>query len=121
LLDFIVYSLFIVLFISSLTAIVLLIIKNKKLEVTATQLALEKYSISVKLQKLAAEKDSKQLEQTEGFMRFISESRDQAFKYIEDVQDAIQALDSFKRGTKEFNEAYKVLISFLPEKNIKND
>jgi hypothetical protein len=121
LLDFIVYSVFIVLFISSLASIVLLVIKNKKLQMKSVELALEKYTLSLELQKLVAEKDSKNLEQTEGFVKFISESRDQAFKYIENAQSAIEALASAKRGTKEFNQAYKDLISFLPDKSIKND
>ena len=75
----------------------------------------------MELQKLISEKESKSLEKTDGFIKFMSESRDQAFKYIEDAQSAIEALANTKKGTKEFTAAYKNLIKLLPEKNIKND
>jgi intergrase/recombinase len=116
-----VYSAFIVLLLSSFAINILLLLKNKKMEQVGINLALEKYTISVELQKLILEKESKSLEETDGFIRFMSESREQAFKYIEDVQLAIEALAVAKRGSKEFNHAYKNLISLLPEKGVKND
>lgn len=61
-------------------------IKNKKLALQNVQEVLNKNIIAEKLLK-EIEKNSKvELEKSDGFLKFISESRDWAFKYIEDVQ-----------------------------------
>jgi hypothetical protein len=94
-----------------------MIFKNRKLVRETRNLAVEKYSLLLRLQEMTEEKDSTQVESTEGFLRFISESRDWAFEYIEDVQQALLAYD-VALGTddaKIINDAYKKLISFLPE------
>ena len=121
LLDFIVYGSFIALLIISLALNVLLAIKNKKVSDSAMNLILEKYILGKKLEAAITENESKKLEKDDGFVKFLSESRDQAFKYIEDVQNAIQEVSSQKRGTKEFNLAFKKLLSLLPDKAVKND
>jgi hypothetical protein len=81
------------------------------------------------------EDDPVSIENTEGFLRFMSESRDWAFKYIEDVQfglsDFISKIDSdmeyFNKyglvgsayphydSMKKISEAYKELKKLLPE------
>ena len=74
-------------------------------------------------------KESKKLEQTEGFFRFISQSRDWAFTYIEDVQKAIQELNEFwvttnqdaiylsSEETEELSKIISKLIAELPKDN----
>ena len=77
------------------------------------------------------------IENTEGFLRFVSESRDWAFQYIEDVQfglsDFISKIDPemeyFNKyglvgsayphydSMKKISEAYKELKKLLPEDN----
>ena len=54
---------------------------------------LEKAAVMSQLEKALDMKDSESVEQTDGFLKFISESRDWAFQYIEEVQDG---LDQFK-------------------------
>lgn len=64
--------------------------KKAKLTESLVILELEKASLLDALGKLLAEKDTQSIEQTEGFLKFVSESRDWAFKYIEDVQAALE-------------------------------
>jgi hypothetical protein len=78
-------SLIVILLISSLK----LHLKNKKLSAQIIQIALDKAVISEKLKEELDKKDSTAIEQSEGFLKFISESRDWAFDYIEKVQEAL--------------------------------
>jgi pantothenate synthetase len=63
--------------------------KNKKLSAQIIQIALDKTVISEKLKEQLDKKDSESIEQSEGFLKFISQSRDWAFDYIEQVQAAL--------------------------------
>lgn len=55
----------------------------------------------------------------EGFIKFLSESRDMAFEYISDVQESIESLKIAMDLQDEtmINESYKKLISFLPSES----
>jgi hypothetical protein len=63
--------------------------KIKKLTSQVIQISLDKAVISEELKKVLDQKDSESIEQTEGFLKFISQSRDWAFDYIEQVQAAL--------------------------------
>lgn len=71
-------------------------------------------------------KESTKLEQTEGFVRFLSESRDWAFKYIEDVQAAIAELGAYEKNivvddnVPKAVKAYNNLKKFLPNEGTTN-
>lgn len=88
------------------------------------------------LEKALKDTDEKKIEETEGFLKFISQSRDWAFQYIERVQVAIKNFqdvfhpvatkyyqDKSKAiDQKEFGklfEAYKKLIEELPDEGKK--
>jgi hypothetical protein len=114
LLDLIVYGTFIALLIFSFGFNILLIVKNKKLNQTGIKIALEKYTIAKKLEIALAENDSKKLEKDDGFIKFLSQSRESAFGYIEEVQEAIE-----KYSVDQTEENYQKLISFLPKKDEK--
>lgn len=91
-------------------------IKNKKLSNEASKLFVEKSALIARLDVLLNEEDSKNVESTEGFLRFVSQSREWAFEYIEDIQQALYAYD-IALGLDDaqvLNEAYKKLIDFLP-------
>jgi hypothetical protein len=45
------------------------------------------------LEKLIEEQDTQTLEKTDGFLKFVSDSRDWAFSYIEDVQNKLSEFD----------------------------
>lgn len=57
------------------------------------RITLEKAAVISQLDKALDIRDSESVEQTDGFLKFVSESRDWAFQYIEEVQ---AGLDEFK-------------------------
>lgn len=73
-----------------------------------------------KLIEMMDDQDSQAIEETQGFLKFISDSRDKAFEYIEDVQQALLAYDIALSmdDAQVLNEAYKKLISFLPKDDL---
>jgi len=76
----------------SIFAILLLIaniklrIKNKKIIEKLAQEVIDKGIIVQKLNDELKKYQNAEIEKTDGFLKFISESRDWAFQYIEDVQ-----------------------------------
>lgn len=54
---------------------------------------IEKSIFAIKLSEAALQSETKKIEESEGFLKFISESRDWAFRYIEDTQSAIKSFD----------------------------
>jgi hypothetical protein len=118
--------LFVSLLIISLT---LQIVRVKKLKVELIQSNLNFMTVVEKFVKLSEQTDGKSIEQTDGFVKFISESRDWAFDYIENVQAAIEdyrviadatpvSKDITVEQAKELSRTYDNLISFLPEENL---
>ena len=80
------------------------------------------------------EQQTKEIEKSDGFLKFVSESRDWAFSYIEDVQDKLSEFDKRMSSIVEYysiygpeteglhidllnkiSEAYKDLKSALPK------
>jgi hypothetical protein len=109
-------------------------VKNKELFVNAIQAELDRMAVYAKVEEMLKEKDNASIEKTEGFLKFVSESREWAFKYIEDVQDAIKIFDkevgpiikhyqSTKKSLyrkqsetlQKFSEAYDIVMSLMPE------
>lgn len=64
-------------------------------------------------------KDKEALTQTDGFVKFLSESRDWAFQYIEDVQVAIKSLQDAKASADRTatKNSIERLYEFLPKEN----
>jgi hypothetical protein len=111
-------------------------VKVSRLNKETNQSIADYIALSQKLEEAIKNTDEKKIEQTEGFLKFVSESRDWAFQYIERVQIAIKnfqnifhpiALDYYKDKDKpisqeEFGnlfEAYKKLIEELPDEGKK--
>ncbi len=92
-------------------------LKSKKLAAEVVQLKLDKLSLINRLEKEMDAKESVSLEQTDGFVKFLSESRDWAFKYIEDVQQAIDAVKVSASFGQVSEESLTELFNFLPESN----
>ena len=106
------------LFVTSLIfAIVKLVISNRKMFARAVQAEMDRVMTMIQLEKMTAEQSAQSVEKTDGFLKFISESRDWAFTYIEDVQAAIKEYDTAlsKQNPDQMNKAYKKLIDLLPE------
>lgn len=88
-----------------------------------------------KIEELQKELSSKELSETDGFIKFISQSRDWAFEYIEQVQKVLEEFDKevapqlewantygrlggetvHTNTVKVISEAYDKLKSVLPE------
>lgn len=98
-------------------ALVALLVYAANGERKIRKLNIDKAIIMGELAKILDKQDNKAIEETEGFLKFISESRDWAFTYIEDIQQALQVYDVALStdDAKIINDAYKKLISFLPE------
>jgi hypothetical protein len=109
--ELIAFSVFIVLFFALLVHNYILASKKRKLLSIIVQLEVDKKILYNKLSELM---DAKQaitdVEQTDGFLKFISESRDWAFKYIEDVQAAIDKFSGKVGPELEYLRTYDSLI-----------
>jgi len=78
--------------------------KNVKLASGMVQAVVDKNTIKKQLEDLVSNKTVKDIEETDGFLKFLSESRDSAFEYIEDVQ---KTLYLFKDNMEPIVEAYR--------------
>lgn len=83
---------------------------------SVTDLVLEKQLLLDKIDTLNLE-TSKDV--NEGFIKFLSESRESAFEYIEDVQSAIQSylVATLNNNPDEIIAARLELFSYLPEQS----
>lgn len=119
-LDFTAYIITAVFIAALVYIIIYLLIKNRRLTARATQATIDRMAAMDMLYNLMDEQQNANVEQTDGFIKFISDSRDWAFTYIEDVQQALQVYDVALStdDAKIINEAYKKLLSFLPEDDV---
>ena len=90
-------------------------LKLNKSNQVSTQLLVDRLSLQEEVSRLSfINSNSTDIEN--GFVKFLSQSREEAFSYIEEVQDAIFsikiAIDLNDQDL--LNEAYTKLISFLP-------
>lgn len=65
----------------------------RRISVALLQSEINREAIEKKLLEVLANKDSSSVEKTDGFLKFISDSRDAAFKYIEVVQESLKSLE----------------------------
>ena len=68
-------------------------IRLRRISVALLQSEINREAIEKKLLEVLASRDSSSVEQTDGFLKFVSESRDAAFKYIEVVQESLKPLE----------------------------
>lgn len=94
-------------------------IEYKQTYALLIQSVFDKEELLKKFEEFVNDQSIKALEETDGFVKFISQSRDWAFEYIEDVQKAIDeykaSVDS--KDLKLKREKYKRLLEFLPDIN----
>jgi len=93
--------------------------KYRQMFKSSLQLSIDKLTLMKKFEELSNENDAKTVEQSEGFLKFVSQSRDWAFTYIEDVQAALTDYDN-ALATKDaiaINESYVKLMDFLPKED----
>ena len=68
---------------------IVLKVRSRALALQLFDALLDKGLLEDHLLKITSDSTMKEIEKTDGFLKFISESRDAAFTYIESVQDAI--------------------------------
>ena len=90
---------------------------NKKTMSSLIQVTLDKLSLQEALDRLANEYEMISIQETDGFVKFLSESRESAFTYIEEVQQSIKELATAMDSASETNieMAYKNLLKYLPK------
>lgn len=92
--ELIIFSIFII-FLGSLVIInVRLRLQNNNIRSELAQEIINREIAIHEMQKLMAELDKKNSNQNDGFLKFVSDSREAAFKYIEEVQKAISEFDA---------------------------
>lgn len=125
LISFIVFALTTILFCLLIFLIIRLMLLNKQNKNEIVERNIEVLALLKTIETLREEQDSNKIENTQGFLKFVSESREWAFSYIEDVQEAINNFKKIvgpppknRKLTKEENDlatsTYDKLISFLP-------
>jgi biopolymer transport protein ExbB/TolQ len=102
-----------------LTSTIILKIKKTKLISVIAQLFIDKNVISEELDRLSFVVNNGPSIEND-FIKFLSDSRDSAYEYIEKVQGSIESLYKAMESDKasEIDKAYKELIKFLPSKNM---
>jgi hypothetical protein len=93
-------------------------IRNKKSLESIAQLFIDRSAMSDEIERLNFIVNNSS-DINDGFVKFLSESRDLAFEYISEVQLAIESLKIAMELNDEtmISESYKKLISFLPSEN----
>lgn len=111
-----------VLFIISTISIVVLALNNVRLFLkyrtslqTVVKLTINENIIKEKL--ALALLENSRIQSDDGFVKFLSESRDWAFKYIEDVQKKIFVLKQRYDNKVGLDESLKELFDTLPQDN----
>lgn len=107
-----------------ITSNMLLRLKNRKLLIKASQSEVDRLSVYVKTQELL-KKAAEESQGTDGFVRFMSQSRDWAFEYIEAVQKDLYELNNVFGATNgtprtvaqtnALSEAVRKLLEHLPK------
>lgn len=92
--EFVVFSIFLIVFFVLVFANIKTRLQNNKLKANLTQETINRAIVMQEMQKLMAEVDVKNSNQNDGFLKFVSDSREAAFKYIEEVQSAINEFDT---------------------------
>jgi hypothetical protein len=88
-LDFIAFVLLIATIFILLISVISLKLKNRRLAVELLQSTIDHNIILTKFAEELKSKEDTSIEKTDGFLKFISESRDLAFEYIEKVQESL--------------------------------
>lgn len=62
---------------------------------------------------------ARELEETDGFLKFVSDSRDQAFQYIESVQQSLEDFDTKMSAIIEYYSTYGSALGGLHQNLLK--
>ena len=136
-LELVIFILFIALLFTTTFLAVKFKIDTVKLKKDVHQGLADQFALMQRLEEMQKNTDTKKIEETEGFLKFVSQSRDWAFQYIERVQIAIKqfqdvfhpvAVEYYKDKSRPINQeefgkifkAYKQLTDELPDEGKNN-
>ncbi len=97
--------------------IVFLALRVRGLRKDLVQSEIDKFVFMTQLDKMLQEQDTRNIEGSDGFLKFVSESRDWAFGYIEEVQEAIVKFKESVDSDTGYEQAYAKLLTFLPDES----
>ena len=87
--DFIAFVFLVIVIAALVVSVINLKIKNRKLAVELLQSTIDHNIALTMLAEELKKNENVSVEKTDGFLKFISESRDLAFEYIEKVQESL--------------------------------
>lgn len=105
--EFLAFFVFIVLFFISILKNIRLSIKNSSMTKKILQSEIDKNILAEKLFESSARNLMKKDDSSEAFLKFISDSRDWAYSYIESVQEEINSFITLVGPDIEYLESYK--------------
>lgn len=115
-----IFSISLIVFFAVIVDVIRTRVKIIKLNKEMNQAKVDAAIYMMQLAEMVEKRDAKSVEETDGFLKFVSDSRDWAFQYIEDVQQALMVYDVALStdDAKTINDAYKKLIDFLPKDDV---
>lgn len=92
-------------------------VNNRNLMNALVQSSLDKISLQNALDRVTNELELMSMQETDGFVKFLSESRESAFTYIEEVQASIKGLAQAMSEADDIkiSKAYADLIRHMPK------
>ena len=96
-------------------------IDNKQKNAVIAQLMFDNNVYVSEISLLLDKKQELELAQSDGFVGFVSKSRDWAFEYIENVQDSISSLKLAVESGYNTEQELEKLFSFLPDNKENNN
>ena len=112
--ELIVSCIFVFLFSLLMFSNVSLRLKNNSLVSKNLQIAIDRNIFAERLLEEINSSETKSVENTDGFLKFVSQSRDWAFDYIEDVQKAIAIFINQIEPEIEYFDEYGVVGDAYP-------
>jgi uncharacterized protein YaaR (DUF327 family) len=87
--DLIIFISLVIVIVTLMLSVIRLRLKNRRLAAELLQITLDQNILMTKFAEELKKKEDVSIEKTDGFLKFISESRDLAFQYIEAIQEAL--------------------------------
>jgi CRISPR/Cas system CMR subunit Cmr4 (Cas7 group RAMP superfamily) len=107
-----------------IVTIVILLVRVIKLKTlltrstaSLTELLLRNDMLLKKIDDLYKQQNEKELSNTDGFIKFISDSRDWAFQYIENVQQNLAEFDKAMTPIIEWNNSFGTVLGDNPHQD----